>query len=163
MSKKKNLGVPLAKASGRSTAAAGFAEPTPPPSRESVRPTKSQRHEAYKLALEAFDRGNGALCHIIGDVAKEMGLKRPFIWMEYWPEFLAQKPKRADAHGYWWKGYAVRRRALVKMIKASAPTPQPLPTRDSDRSGKPAAKRGLGTKSAGRKASPKPTKKKLIP
>ncbi len=42
-------------------------------------------------------------------------------------------------------------------------TVRPLPTRDSDRSGEPAAKRGLGTKSAGRKASAKPTKKKLIP
>lgn len=124
-------------------------------------PTKSQRHEAYKMALKLFDECPGALCHIIGDIAKEKGLRRPLIWMEEWPEFLAQKPEKADQHCYWWSGSsksAQRRSALVKMIAASAPTKRIAPTRDSDRSGKPAAKRGLVAKSAGRKASPKPSK-----
>ena len=50
----KGLGVPLAKASGRSTAAAGFAEPTRPPSRENTNPKHDA--EAFRICWDQIHK-----------------------------------------------------------------------------------------------------------
>lgn len=91
------------------------------------KPTKAQRHAIYKKALERFDTHPNYLCLVIYKAGGE----------EYWcysdempmlfPEFAACKPRTATYS--WWghlmdSGITARRRALLKMIKMSAPKPK---------------------------------------
>jgi hypothetical protein len=116
------------------------------------KPTKAQRHEIYKKALDSLadDEWHG-ICYHIDRCSKPWST----LWSGYnhslWPELLAVRPR--EGGGYWWRldnaGNVARHQALLKMIALSAPakaaigiaTKNPQRVSARIRSGKPGPKR----------------------
>jgi hypothetical protein len=98
--------------------------------------TKAYRHRIYKKALKAFDKNPDGLC-IVGlcTVIRNVNPDRNHIFgfqtTRLFSELAAQMPKGADPGDFWWskstRGHNARRRALVRCIELTAPTPRKKP------------------------------------
>ena len=97
-------------------------------SRKSELPTKEQRHLIYKKALEFFDARRRSICGIIDSAVREIldpPIYAPGI-TDNLPEVIAARKKSPNPDdAFWWPydegGFASRRRALLGMVKATAP------------------------------------------
>lgn len=93
--------------------------------------TKAYRHRIYKKALKAFDGWKFGLCSMIWYANDHQGHLSPSQSPMLFPELLLQKPKGAKTNRHWWskstRGHNARRRALVRCIELTAPTPRKKP------------------------------------
>jgi hypothetical protein len=93
--------------------------------------TKAYRHRIYKKALLEFDNEPCGLCALIKHVNPDPEHIYIFQTREWFHELAEQKPRHAAPSDLWWsvmpRGHAARRRALVRCIELTAPTPRKKP------------------------------------